>query len=664
MLEAHSKDLILVLFGLVILLAVFLRWLARRPASKPAQLARLLLTSLLPAFAYAFAVAASQQFLKVTELPPYPGYLTIALYGGIPFALLVALFPERLRGVGFGFVLTLFTLIVAGDLVYFRQFGNILPFLAAKSGGQIWDVRDLVIDSFSREDYWLLPLLLSAVIVAVCSWRLPKLAWRWPGPALQLALIAVGVFCSVPLYHDAQRWLKSQRSWRVYNGMDSVRGAGLVPAHLREAVRSWREVSQDQPLEPGQVAELQRRYDERAKAAEPGAGFGAARGKNVLMVQVEAMQEFVIGAQLDGQPITPFLNRLQERGLYFANIYDQTAESSTSDSEYLSLNSQHPLQQGAVAFRVAHHDFVALPHVFAEAGYSALSAHAYLRGMWNRAFIHPRWGFERSLFKEEMGEGKVYGWGLADHVFFERMVPVLASQARPWFAFLITLTSHGPYNYLPAKERKLKLGGLNGTQLGHYVQSMNYVDRALERFMTELEARGVLEHTVVAIYGDHDSRMMFKPADVRGAVSELGLSPERVDRLKRRDFAADRIPLFIVLPKGTSVPAGVVSTFGGQIDTAPTLLHFAGLPRPRSFVGKSLYPERPGSAVTVKGSGASESALWIADRQTCEKPDSFEALPVEQCAALKQLVAQELEMSWMLTTKNLARGIAGGSAKP
>ncbi|WP_407944565.1 LTA synthase family protein, partial [Paenibacillus xylanivorans] len=50
---------------------------------------------------------------------------------------------------------------------------------------------------------------------------------------------------------------------------------------------------------------------------------GAAKGRNVIVLQLESFQNFLIGLQVDGQEVTPHLNELAGQSLYFPNFYQQ-----------------------------------------------------------------------------------------------------------------------------------------------------------------------------------------------------------------------------------------------------------------------------------------------------------------------------------------------------
>ncbi|MBS2904766.1 hypothetical protein KFV96_27005, partial [Klebsiella pneumoniae] len=44
--------------------------------------------------------------------------------------------------------------------------------------------------------------------------------------------------------------------------------------------------------------------------------FASAKGKNLIYVQVESLEDFVINQEINGQEITPNLNKLVEKSIY------------------------------------------------------------------------------------------------------------------------------------------------------------------------------------------------------------------------------------------------------------------------------------------------------------------------------------------------------------
>ena len=178
------------------------------------------------------------------------------------------------------------------------------------------------------------------------------------------------------------------------------------------------------------------------------------------------------------------------------NTYDQTYMGTTSDGEFTSLQSLHPLPTGAVATRYGANDFFALPAVLASHGYETLSAVAESGDFWNKRQMHPKLGFRQSFFADAFRPGELLGLGLADREFFAQIDPVLRSQRRPFMALLVTLSNHHPYR-LPAGHRVLSLGELAGSLLGDYLESVHYFDAMFGGFVDTLRRDGVLDRSLI-----------------------------------------------------------------------------------------------------------------------------------------------------------------------
>ncbi len=91
--------------------------------------------------------------------------------------------------------------------------------------------------------------------------------------------------------------------------------------------------------------------------------------RNLVMIQVESLQGFVIGLEIGGREVTPFLNRWARESLWFSNITDQTRHGRSSDAELATQASLLPRTGGAAAFRYGSNDFIGLAEVLARSGY-------------------------------------------------------------------------------------------------------------------------------------------------------------------------------------------------------------------------------------------------------------------------------------------------------
>ncbi len=618
---------------------------------------RLLAEAALVPCAYLVGLGIIHLTLSLVDLEMWPGFKRAAFFSAAVFALPVAAIPSAQRSRGFGLVMALFLLVVFGDLIYLRYFGNILPVLAFGAGGQIWDVRDIVLKYTLKKDAWFLPVAVASVALPFVWPKAPKrFVPRALSRALDALLLVSCVAFVLPISDIVQKWMDSDRSWKVLNGTDAVQDSGIVVAHIKEVARSIRDAREHGTISDAEFAKVSAYHEARAAESMSDPDFGLARGTNLLILQVEAMQKWVIGAHVRGQELTPFLNRLRERAWFFDHLYDETGDSSTSDCEYMVLNSQLPIPQGSIAFRRDENHFVTLLHAFKERGYTTFAGHAYAAGMWNRAVLYPRYGFDQTAFKEQLGEGPKLGWGIGDKLFFRRVLPRIEKLGPPFASLLITLTSHGPYQYVPPAERKLVLGAIESSDFGGYLHSMRYDDEAIEQLFGQLRADGLLENTTLVIYGDHDSRMKFN----QYLASETDLEPDVQRRLAIRDYTTKQIPLFVVLPERLHAAPRVVHSLGGQVDIGATISHLFGLKRPGSFIGQSLVPERAGHASRIDGSGVDDKHIFIATSGgRCESFPDFKRLGREDCAELRRKTQEELNMSWDVTLLDLAGRLAG-----
>ena len=57
---------------------------------------------------------------------------------------------------------------------------------------------------------------------------------------------------------------------------------------------------------------------------------------NLIVVQVESLQDFVVDYRVGGQEVMPHLRRWTDDSLRFTNVTDQTSEGRTSDAEFAS----------------------------------------------------------------------------------------------------------------------------------------------------------------------------------------------------------------------------------------------------------------------------------------------------------------------------------------
>ena len=125
-----------------------------------------------------------------------------------------------------------------------------------------------------------------------------------------------------------------------------------------------------------------------------GADFGMLKGKNLIFIQVESLEDWIIGAQVNGVYIAPNLTALAGQGLYFSNYYSQDGVGNTADAEFSTLNSLYPLPDSVAFISHAENQYAALPQLLDDHGYTTAVMHGDVASFWNRANAYPPLGYE------------------------------------------------------------------------------------------------------------------------------------------------------------------------------------------------------------------------------------------------------------------------------
>ena len=312
---------------------------------------------------------------------------------------------------------------------------------------------------------------------------------------------------------------------------------------------------------------------------------GIGQGKNLIVIQVEALQDFLIGRTYLGQEITPNLNRLAKNrsSLYYNNYFQLVGKGNTSDAEFVSHNSLYP-SIGEPTYMVYHENsYYGLPWLLRDNGYTAWAFHGYERTFWNREEAYVNQGFQNFIAEDNFQFDEEVGFGMKDEDFFHQSLPYIKNlderYENPFYAFMVTLTSHTPFE-MPKEDQHLQLKAEHrGTILGDYLQSIHYMDRELGEFIDKLKKEGLLENTVLAIYGDHF-----------GMNAANKIDQDLMTDYLHEEYDFDHmmnVPLIIHIP-GEKL-GKEVSIIGSQLDFYPTIANIMGYPITKGIIfGRDL----------------------------------------------------------------------------
>lgn len=364
--------------------------------------------------------------------------------------------------------------------------------------------------------------------------------------------------------------------------------------------------------QPNKSDETQRRIDRLVgrdySGRQQGApAHGAYKGYNVIVVQCEALQNALIGTRIDGKPLMPNLERFAGQR-YFPNTYSQIGKGNTSDAEFIANTSLLPALDQASSVAYASKELPGLPRMLGAQGYKTMTFHANDVKYWNRFQLYPALGFQRYYDERFFGtEGKL-GFGVRDGVMFDKTLTELEKlneSGTPFYAHIITVTAHHPFRWgslhsqleLPQEYRE--------TYTGRFLRSQNYADDQLATLFERLERDGLLENTIVVMYGDHFGLRELEPEE-KDVELQAALFGDRA--YNPSDFL--NIPMIIHVPgqtQGRRVP-----TVLGQVDVMPTVADLLGLDLAGTpHFGRSAFERTP---TMLTNGGYLATGLYIDDQ--------------------------------------------------
>ena len=416
---------------------------------------------------------------------------------------------------------------------------------------------------------------------------------------------------------------------------DACGTIGLLSYHIVDAVShigGWHEKRGEVNLERVKNF-LGSQHNERNSRSNL---FGIAKGRNVILIMVESLNSFPIGLEVNGQPITPHLTAFSKESLYFINFYDQAHLGSTSDGEFISLQSLYPVARGTVSMNYHSRSFFGLPAILSQHGYTTLSATAEAASFWNMEAMHKKLGFQQSYFQDKYNiTERISGW-LSDYEFFIQTIPILQARREPFLAYLITHSTHHPY-MVPKKYHELNLGEMEGSMIGNYLHSVHYFDKVFGTFVNGLRKSGLLDRSIVVVYGDHKS----KHIELEYIKKLLGY-PESSEY--RTWMLLQRLPLIIRLPYGEE--AGMRKVTGGHLDIAPTVLALLGVIDEKNvMLGSDLTNGENSMVVFRNGSFADGKYIFINRFRQTSQSACYEASTgrITDCKPLEEKRLKALE---------------------
>lgn len=312
---------------------------------------------------------------------------------------------------------------------------------------------------------------------------------------------------------------------------------------------------------------------ERAAIFEPlrgdlPAGIGTdtllrTRRPNVVLFLVESFGRSTVDERVGGEPVAPEFQRLKGEGVYFDNLF---ANSFRTDRGTVAVLSGFPAQtkMSVMKLPVKSQRLPSIARSLRREGYATSFYYGGDLNFTNTASYLYGTGFDRLTWQKDLHfDAPTSKWGYADDVvidaFTDHVLAEAASQ-RPFFAAMLTLSSHEPFDVPFAKFDDPMLN------------AMAFTDACLGRFVERVRQTPVWDDLLVILIADHAYPYPYGIAN--------------------SDALRHRIPMLWL--GGAVRRPTVVETYGSQSDLAATLLAQLGIAHGDFLFSRDLFdPARP-----------------------------------------------------------------------
>ena len=315
-------------------------------------------------------------------------------------------------------------------------------------------------------------------------------------------------------------------------------------------------------------------FDEAVRAAKFDAlrGNGPAAGPtepvlntarpNVVIVILESFARTVMDAEVGGEPVMPYMQRLKGEGIWFENFF---ANSFRTDRGEVAILSGFPAQtrMSIMKLPAKSRNLPSIARSLAGEGYATSFAYGGDLNFTNQSSYMYATGWQELIWQKDLRfDAPAADWGYDDALmcdWFADRVIALSDAGKPFLAGLLTLSSHTPFD-VPYSKFDDKV-----------LNAMAFSDECVGKMIDRLKASPAWKDLLVVLVADH------------------GYPYPRT--LTYNEPLRHRIPM--IWTGGAVARPRVVEDYAAQIDIAATLLAQLGVAHDDFDYSKDIFAPTP-----------------------------------------------------------------------
>ena len=529
----------------------------------------------------------------------------------------------------------IFSILSAGSSIYYTNYKSFMSVAMLDTASQLGGVADAVTNIIEFKHMLLLwPIIAMIVVYVLLRRKKPdyfdnlakkRIRKKYAVCTLVTSIVVAGIFATTLTATDYSRLQKQWNreyvlgtfglyTYQISDTVSCINAKLNMMLGFSESEAAFKEFY-------GDTSESKSDNSEK-KANEYSDIF---KGKNVITIHAESVQQFTMDTYINGEELAPNLNKLAKEGLYFSNFYAQESVGTSSDSEFTFSSSLMPASSGTVSINYYDRDYTTTQSMLRDKGYYTFSMHGNNGSYWNRLNLHKALGYEKFYnYTTDFEIDETIGLGLSDKSFFRQAVPKIkeiSKEHENFYGTLIMLTNHTPftdiervsdyevdfkfkrYNEETGLYEEISRPFLQGMKLGSYFKSVHYADEAIGQLINDLDKEGLLDNTVIVIYGDHDAKI--KESDYEFYYNYNPFTDKTLEEgdegyIPIDDFYYNvnrKVP-FIIWSKDGGYEPKEITRVMGMYDVQPTLGNMFGF-KNKFALGHDIFSFKDGEENTV-----------------------------------------------------------------
>ncbi|MHB8097467.1 MAG: LTA synthase family protein [Erysipelotrichaceae bacterium] len=364
---------------------------------------------------------------------------------------------------------------------------------------------------------------------------------------------------------------------------------------------------------------------------------GLFKNKNLVYIMVEAFDFMAIDEQL-----TPILYKMSQDGFYFDHFFSPQYSCATGESEFIGLTSLIPRTGICSPNTYTNNTYkTSIFNLFNEEGYFSSSYHNYSDKFYQRTELHVNLGSTKFYNNDDLEIKTLKGWP-SDVNLMEEAFKVYGNQEK-FFSYIITSSTHFPYDI------DSTLGNRYIEQISaiypdlpmnvmRYKSKAMELDKSIETLMNLLDAQGILDDTVIILYGDH-----FPLKTEKQVFLDYGDPYQN----RSQGFNMNILPMIIY---NSEVKGSQISKVSSTFDLVPTIANLFDLDYdPRFYFGVDIFDTTQERVVPYASlSWNNELGAYSVASAKFFPFDENNTLTQEEITRISKIIKQNSDISYRL----------------